>query len=354
MGGSAAEGGVTTSRGRWRERRGLLLELMDEEGRRGLGEASPLPGFSPDTVVECATALADLPVPFVVGVGDGSLVEGVETAVAAVDPRCPAARFAVESALLDLAGQLLQRPVWRLLGGHEPEPVPVNALVPAGRDAAVAAATAAVERGVRTLKMKVGAAKRFGDELETLAAVRSAVGDSVWLRLDANRAWAPGEASARLHELARFRPELVEEPVAGGALEQLPERSPVPLALDESLAEADARERVVELLAGGHAAILVLKPAVLGGSLVCLDWTNLARAYGAEVLVTHCLDGPVAMSGAMDLALAVAPRLACGLDRHPLSDAWPALELPRLHGAVVRATNAVGLGFPPGTLGTRA
>ena len=41
----------------WRQRRGLLLELCDREGRIGQGEASPLPGFSSDTLVE---ARADL------------------------------------------------------------------------------------------------------------------------------------------------------------------------------------------------------------------------------------------------------------------------------------------------------
>ena len=41
----------------WRERRGLLLEICDREGRIGQGEASPLPGFSSDTLAE---ARADL------------------------------------------------------------------------------------------------------------------------------------------------------------------------------------------------------------------------------------------------------------------------------------------------------
>jgi O-succinylbenzoate synthase len=34
------------------------LELTDEEGRVGRGEASPLPPFSPDTIAACEEALA--------------------------------------------------------------------------------------------------------------------------------------------------------------------------------------------------------------------------------------------------------------------------------------------------------
>jgi o-succinylbenzoate synthase len=346
--GYVAGDGVVTSRRRWHERQGLLLELTDEDGRRGLGEASPLPGVSPDTLSDCAKVLAELPVPWALGVGDGSLVEAVEVAVSAVDPACPAARFALESALLDLAGQVVREPVWRLLGGRSPGAVGVNALLPSGREAAVAAATAAVARGVTTLKMKVGAAERLIDELEVLAAVREAVGDGVWLRLDANRAWAPEAARARLAELARFQPELIEEPVIHARLDELGEPSPVPVALDESLAEGGSYERAAELLAAGWVSALVLKPAVLGGALRCLDWAQLARGYGAEVVVTHCLDGPVGMAGAMELALALGPKLACGLDHHPLRSAWPEVDPPRLQGAKVVATDAVGLGFPVG------
>ena len=36
--------------GRWKERGGLLLTLGDAEGGRGQGEASPLPGYSSDTL----------------------------------------------------------------------------------------------------------------------------------------------------------------------------------------------------------------------------------------------------------------------------------------------------------------
>jgi hypothetical protein len=67
-------------------------------------------------------------------------------------------------------------------------------------------------------------------------------------------------------------------------------------------------------------------------------------------VVTHCLDGPVAMAAAMELALAIGPELACGLDHHPLRTAWPPVDPPRLRGAVVDPTRAAGLGFAAGAL----
>ncbi|WP_148313671.1 hypothetical protein [Sorangium cellulosum] len=38
-----------------------MLSLIDDEGRVGLGEATPLPGFSPDSADDVERALAELP-----------------------------------------------------------------------------------------------------------------------------------------------------------------------------------------------------------------------------------------------------------------------------------------------------
>jgi hypothetical protein len=44
----------------WTERAAQLITLQSDDGTRGFGEASPLPGFSRDTLEECGAALRDL------------------------------------------------------------------------------------------------------------------------------------------------------------------------------------------------------------------------------------------------------------------------------------------------------
>src|SRR5690606_32701588 len=44
----------------WQERDGAILCVSDDDGRVGVGEASPLPGFSPDTIDACTEALGAL------------------------------------------------------------------------------------------------------------------------------------------------------------------------------------------------------------------------------------------------------------------------------------------------------
>ena len=111
---------ASNAEARWAVRRGLLLELEDREGRIGQGEASPLPGFSQDTLAEARADLLAveweaLPA---IDLGDELLLQ-VGRVLDEAGLNAPSARFAAETALLDLAGQLTGEPIHVLLAGPE-------------------------------------------------------------------------------------------------------------------------------------------------------------------------------------------------------------------------------------------
>jgi len=66
-------------------------------------------------------------------------------------------------------------------------------------------------------------------------------------------------------------------------------------------------------------------------------------------VVTHLLDGPVALAAACELARSLPGAWACGLDRHAGLDAWPGMEVPQAEGPWVRRAEGAGLGL--GVLG---
>ncbi|WP_438020179.1 enolase C-terminal domain-like protein [Sorangium sp. So ce315] len=338
---------------------GLVLSLADEEGRVGLGEATPLPGFSPESADDDRRALAELPGPL----GPIELPGGASAARAAPEEAAlaaeralaplssrlrgvPAARFALETALLDLLGQRLGVPVSACLGGHRPyAEVQVNGLLTTSSALSemLEGARALAARGVGAIKVKLRSRGEdgFARDLEALRALRREHPE-VELRLDANAAWSLDEAPRRLGSLAPLRPRFVEQPVAPALLHQLG-ACEVPWAADESLAVEGMAERLLD--AEGCAAF-ILKPAMLG-LLRAHELGRRAQARGLDAVATHLFDGPVALAAACELALSLPrPPLACGLDAHAGLEAWPAVRVPQLRGGgVVAASGRPGLGI---------
>ena len=276
-----------------RVREGLVLACGDGT-RTGWGEALPLPLPGHPTPAELSDLLQE---------GAPELVE---------DPRRapPALRSALESALLDLAGQIRGIPMAALIASREP-PRPgasleVNGVIDAGavEPAEVArAGRALAHAGFGTLKLKVGAAGLAVD-LARVEALRGAC-PGARLRLDANGAWREPLARLAVERLAGHRIELIEQPLPAGevaALRRLREISSIPIAADEALWEEQGAERV---LAEEAADVLVLKPAALGGVIRSARLAASARCRGVGAVVTTTVDSSLGTALALQLAVAV-------------------------------------------------
>lgn len=334
------------------QRSGLLLVLRDCEGRIGLGEASPLPGYSGEDLAQCLAQLQTVSfaplvteLPYAAGLPD--LVQLGQRVDALALPA--AAGCAVQTALLDLLGQQLQLPVTTLLGGAV-STVPVSGLVVGDTpEQLLASAQLAWSQGLRVLKVKLGRPGQFEAELALLKELRAQLGPTLRLRLDGNGAFTLREAVPKLHALASLVPEvsveLLEEPLQDAReLALLPASvlRALPLALDESLQVLPTTD-VERLLASGVVRALVCKPMALGGPLRCLKLAALAQKYGAATVVTHLFDGPVALAMTAALALCMPGVLACGLAAHVGLKLWPSVTVPQLQGARIASSLAPGL-----------
>jgi o-succinylbenzoate synthase len=323
---------------------------MDGEGHVGHGEASPLPGYSPDDIERVRAALGQRPWEILDEVDDNApATVQIHHILARIDVRLPSARFAVETALLDLLAQRARRPLWALLSDDETaRPVPLAlALNTAEPKEVLALARAACERGIDTIKLKIGREGSFEQELGLLRAFRKEL-PNVTIRVDANRSLPSKGLPKMLERLAAAGVSLCEEPSVFEAVMKL-QKSPLPLAFDESLQGPEGDFRVSTLGERRLLGAVVLKPTALGGLYRCRELARRARAVGATAIVSHTLDGPIAFSAAASLAVTLPePRGAAGLDAHPGLGVWPKVELPCLGKRTIEPVDAPGLGFARG------
>ena len=343
---------LVTARETLRLREGVLVQLEDTTGAVGYGEAMPLPNFGTETLKRCAEALERLAGEFVsTEVGD---LASLGDRIFGITPDAPAARCAIEVALLDLTARRRDATLCELLCetfSSAPRPrerVEVNALIAEDiPDIAARAAQRAAKAGFATFKLKVGAGPIERD-VERVAAVRSAIPDGAALRLDANAAWKESEAVLALERLAPFAIEFVEQPVPHrdiASLARVRAASPIPIAADEAVTGIAAAG---EIIAAGAADVLVLKPPTLGGPTATLRIAARAAQAGLETVVTSFIDSSVGVAAALHCASALPRSLACGLATASLFEADLAPCMP-LRDGVMSPPGPSGLGIAPCT-----
>lgn len=330
---------LSTAEGVIDRREGFLVRY-DNRGVTGVGEATPLPGWT-ESLSECRDALERALDAAERGHTAGLLELG----------GTPAARHGFSTALLDADARADDRPLYRWLSdGRHCNRVPVNATL-GDADAAETAAAAqrAVDAGFACLKVKVGA-RPVGADLDRVRRVRTAVGDDVALRLDANGAWERDEARDAFDALDGMDVEYVEQPLAAADLDGLADLrgGPVGVAVDETL----ATRSMADVLDVGAADAVVLKPMALGGPRTAHTLALRARKAGVEPVVTTTVDAAVARAAAVHVAAAVPDVAPCGLataDR--LSSDLAPDPAPVADGSVA-VPQEPGLGFDPAGVST--
>jgi o-succinylbenzoate synthase len=342
---------VVTARGVFTGRSIVLLELRDQDGYAGYGEAAPWPGFGTETVEE-AGALLDAAAALLC---DRELQPGHWTPeLAVLLQHAPTARAAVQGALWDLAARRAGTPLAVQLAacaGSNPggvlRHVAVSALLVAFEpDALREEAARAAAAGHRAVKLKLGVVPLAAD-VARVRAVREGLGDRVRLRGDANGAWSATQALEALQALAEFDLDYVEQPLHCDdidGLAALRRHAPVRIAADESVATEQGALRLLERTA---ADVVVLKPATLGGPARALELAAQARRSGVEVVFTHTFESAIGARHALHCAAAWAdPAGIHGLVTAGLfeSDVAPPVDC---HAGFADIPAAAGIGMVP-------
>lgn len=266
------------------------------------------------------------------------------------DPRSlpltsPAARAAVEGALLDLAAREAGEPLCAYVGGgRAPRVVPTSITLGLVEDEAVAGwVTKQRTAGFRILKVKAGLGVER--DLARIRHVRELAGPGVELRVDPNQAWTRAEAVAALPRLRDAGVQVLEQPLAKADLDghahvrAEARRNGIALMLDESVFTlADARAA----LAAGACDWINIKLQKCGGIVPGLAIATLAQASGVPCMVGCMVETRVGILQAAHLVLAHPNIAAADLDGHTF------LANDPVHGGGVLRDGCLEVGREPG------
>ncbi|MCM1337241.1 MAG: o-succinylbenzoate synthase [Candidatus Amulumruptor caecigallinarius] len=294
---------AVTSRASMTEKETYFLRLTDlDTGLAGIGECALFRGLGSDDTPDYADRLAALCADINAGrefsLSSSSIIFGLETA------------------MLDLANggrALIYDTPW----SRGERAITINGLVWMGSEEEMQARIAEkLAAGFRCVKIKIGGID-FDRELSLLEGIRRRFSpDELELRLDANGAFTPAEAPAKLKALSRFGIHSIEQPIRAGqwfAMAALCARSPIPIALDEELIGISDAKRRHAMLATIRPAYIILKPSLCGGLQATREWIADARARRIGWWITSALESNVGLNAIAQLAATQHLRVPQGL-----------------------------------------
>jgi galactonate dehydratase len=242
-------------------------------------------------------------------------------------PAVMSALSAVDIALWDLEAKRLGVPLWRLLGGslrqtsrvyytHWGTSIESRRTPQAFRDWAIETRRNGWTAVKWTLEAQGSEPDRITHTVAELDAVRTAVGDSMDVMLEAAETFSVRSAVEFAKAVGKYSPLWIEEPTLRenpAGLAEVAAKSPVAIASGEGLF---SRFEFRSLLDARGASIV--QPDVLhaGGITEIRKIANLAETYGVEVAPHQC-SGPVAH---------VASLAAMSVCRNFLIQEWEAAD----------------------------
>ena len=341
---------VVTSFGRMQNRPAVFIRAEDEDGVVGWGEAWS--NFPSTGAEHRARLVNEVLAPALVGRAFDDPAQAFETltqgtAVLALQCGEPGpfaqAIAGIDLALWDIFARRQRQPLWRLLGGHSGTIKAYASGINPGR--AQQTAEAALKRGHRALKLKVG----FGTEtdLANLAALRKVVGDGM-LAADANQGWSIDQALQIVPRLGEFGLRWLEEPLRADRPRQewrkLHDIAPMPLAAGENIA---SREDFAQVLLEGVLDVVQPDIAKWGGLSVCGGLAGDIIKAG-RTFCPHYLGGGIGLLASAHLLAGAGGDgwLEVDINDNPLRDQFCGPVFGVSEG-IVALNEELGLGIVP-------
>lgn len=267
-----------------------VFVYLEKDGIIGVGEAAPNVRF--DETLESTVETIKKAIPLFENADPLEYVQlGYD--IKNLVPGQTAAKAALDIALMDWIGKVLNVPLYRLWG-LDPSKAPYTSFS-IGIDTIEIVKQKTQEAGqYKILKIKVG---KENDE-EIVNAVRSVSNQPI--RVDANEGWTDKEVAIKKIEwLVRNGVEFIEQPMPADMLEEtrwLRDRLEVPIIADEAVKIASDIPKLAEVYDG-----INIKIMKAGGLQEALRMIWLAKSMNMKIMIGCMIESSVGISAAAQL-----------------------------------------------------
>lgn len=279
----------------------VIVKIETDEGYYGLGEAAPFAPVTGETV-EGVVEVLKMFKSGLIGM-DPLNIEGIHTMMDRLIVGNTSAKAAIDIALYDIKGKILNQPLYKVLGGYDNK---IQTDMTIGIDTPENMATEARQRvledGFRILKVKAGI--NPSDDIKALTLIREAVGNDIRLRVDANQGYNVNDAVAVLKAFEKIGVEAVEQCLPYWNLDGskiIRNKVDLKVMLDETIHSPMDAAKACKIDA---ADILNIKLMKCGGLYNALKINAIAEANDVRCMVGCMLETKIAITAGASLVAA--------------------------------------------------
>jgi O-succinylbenzoate synthase len=332
-----------TSFGTATRRRILIIRVFDRNGAIGYGEctAPENPFYNHETIETAWSIITKFIVP-ILARSNISVSADISAALSPIRGNRMAIG-AVEAAIWDLESRLLDKPLWRHLGGTRNE---INCGVSIGLQSSlevlIEKVTQEVESGYQRIKLKI----KPGQDIELVKKVRERFPE-ILLSVDANSAYRLEQDIKLFKALDDFDLLMIEQPLAAGDLldhSKLQRQIKTPICLDESIICLADAKHALELDA---ARIINIKLGRVGGHFEAERIQNFALNHNTPVWCGGMLEAGIGR--AHNIAMSTLPGFVLPGDVSASARYWheDIIEPPVTvsENGTIEAPSGAGIGY---------
>ena len=275
----------------------IILKIETDEGYCGFGEAAPLAAVTGEVLDNVLSVLLMFKKELI---GKDPLdIETIHTIMDGIIIGNTSAKAAIDIALYDIKGKIMNAPLYKVLGGFDSK---VQTDITISIDKPEKMAVEALERvkeGFRILKLKAGINPE--DDIEAVKLIREAVGESIRIRIDANQGWNVNSSINTIKKLEEFNVDAIEQALPHWDLDgtaYIRNKSNTKIMIDESLHSPIDAIKAIKKNAVDTFNIKLMKSS---GIYPAIKINNIAEASGVNCMLGCMLETRIGITAAANL-----------------------------------------------------
>ena len=325
----------------------IFVKITTDDGYIGWGEQRALPSWSYETTESITSTIRYYITPLLLGQNPLNRNEIYNAIYQALKPAVsnghPFAKAAVDIALHDLCGHILNVPLHTLFGGKRHSMLPLSYALSIDTPEIMALKAKALAP-CTCFKVKVSGVP--AEDEERIRAINEAAPNAkLWI--DANQSYTPSNALALLKRVKDISEVYcMEQPVASQdwfGMKRVREAASIPIAIDEGCFTYFDLGKIARLEC---ADAVVLKVCKSGGLTECLKSVYVAEANALELLGSGLTEAGIGFIASVHLFSTMDLALPAELNA-PVFLETMAINGVEIHDHVVTVPDGPGLGITP-------